>query len=709
MEKYGTVFLRQTFAYTGLFVPLGVACWKAERMGERCMIDGQLLHGGDYNPEQWLEYPEILEEDVALMKEANVNCVTLGVFSWAALEPEEGTYDFGWLEEVIGRLGAEGIQTILATPSGAMPHWLTAKYPEAMQVQENGHRNRPGRRHNFCYTSPVLRQKVMEIDGELASRFGRHPSVILWHVSNELGGNSGDGACHCPLCQEAFRKWLQGRYGTLDRLNHAWWNRFWSHTYTDWGQIHSPTADGESLSPSLNLDWKRFVTDQMADFCRTETDVLRRYSSLPVTTNFMDFFKNLNYQKLHQCMDFVSWDNYPNWHSQKDEVPVAVRAAANHSLMRSLKKKPFLLMESTPTCVNWRKYNPVKRPGMHMLSSMQAIAYGSASVQYFQWRQGRGAYEKFHGAVLGHKNSSRTRAFREVAQVGRRLQKLSAPVLGTVNRPEAAIVFDWENWWALEGMTGPRLDIDYVECVLSHYQIFWEMGIDVDFISMGDALKGYRIVCAPLNYMYQEGYADRVRAYVAEGGCYVTTYFSGIADDTDLCFIGKHPLEDVLGVVQEEMDAPGKDFANWTEYRAKTYTLGTLREVVQPLEGTRALAVYGTDYCKGMPVLTSHPYHKGSCYYLAAQTGIDFLRDFYRDILEERKIDNPLGVPLPYGVTATRRRGCQNDLVFLMNFTDWEVELKGNGIWKDVESGRLYCGNIPLGGYGCLVLRPARN
>jgi len=653
------------------------------------MIEGKILHGGDYNPEQWLDSPEVLEEDIALMKAAKVNCVTLGVFSWAMLEPEENVYDFEWLEGIMNKLYENGIQVILATPSGAMPHWLTAKYPEVMQVSEDGKRNLPGRRHNFCYTSPVMRQKIQKLDEELSKRFGQHDAVILWHISNELGGNFGDGACHCEQCQKAFQGWLQKKYGTLDRLNHAWWGRFWSHVYTDWEQIHSPAPHGECLVHGLKLDWRRFVTDQMTDFCEAEIEAVRKYSSLAVTTNFMDFFKNLNYQRLGRCLDLISWDNYPQWHMSRDEVPAAVRAAANHSLMRSLKKQPFLMMESTPSCVNWRPVNPVKRPGMHMLSSMQAIAHGSDSVQYFQWRKGRGSYEKFHGAVLDHKNGSNTRTFREVSEVGARLNSLKDHIKGSLNHPKAAIVFDWENWWALEDAAGPRLDMDYVSEVLQHYQMFWESGIEADFISMEEELGSYALVCAPFNYLYRQGYADRVRRYVEEGGCYVTTCFSGLVDDTDLCFTGTHPLEDVLGVIQEEIDAPGDDFSNSFLYEGRRFAVGHLREVCHTLENTQILAVYETDYYAGFPAVTKNHFGKGKSLYMAAQAEPDFLRAFYGKLFKELGLVNALGISLPYGVTTAKREGEEN-LVFVMNFNHEPVKLEGIGVWKDAYTGTRY-------------------
>lgn len=257
-----------------------------------------------------------------------------------------------------------------------------------------------------------------------------------------------------------------------------------------------------------------------------------------------------------------------------------VYTSAGHALMRSLKREPFLLMESTPSSVSWRSHNPLKRPGMHMLSSMQAVAHGADSVQYFQWRKSRGGYEKFHGAVVDHKNGSDTRTFREVTEVGKRLEHLSGGIKTFLNRAKAAIVFDWENWWAVEDTSGPRQDLDYVKCVTDHYRAFWECGLDVDFVSMDDDFSGYRLLAAPLNYTYKKGYSEKVRAFVEAGGTYVTTYFSGIVNETDLCFIGRHPLEDVLGVVSEEMDAPSKEFENCFDYNGKEYPAYTMCDIV---------------------------------------------------------------------------------------------------------------------------------
>lgn len=661
-----------------------------------------LLHGGDYNPDQWMDCQEVLEEDIRLMKKAGVNTVSLGIFGWAALEPEEGVYRYDWLEQIIDNLYANGIYTVLATPSAALPPWMTQKYEEVMQMRSNGVRNLPGKRHNFCYTSTVMREKIQQMDRRLAERFGRHPGVILWHISNELGGNFADGACYCSHCQRAFIKWLKEKYKTLDALNAAWWTSFWSHRYTDWEQIHAPGEHGENLLHGLNLDWKRFVTYQIVDFYKEEVNQIRAYSSIPVTTNMMGFFKELDYHKFAKDLDIVSWDAYPEWHSEEDEVDIAVWAAANHNVMRSMKKAPFLMMESTPSITNWKTNNIQKRLGMHELTSLQAIGLGSQSVQYFQWRKSRGSFEKFHGAVVGHTDHGDTRIFREVCRLGERLSAVSDDIYDTCNRPKVAIIFDWENWWALEDAAGPRIHMEYVATVLSHYKPFWTMGIDVDMIPMEYELDGYEMVIAPMNYMYKEGYVQKVDSFVKAGGTYVTTYWSGLVDNTDLCFTKQYPLENVMGVCCEEIDSPNEFYPNRVEYEGKMYAASNLCEILK-LKGAEVLAVYEKDYYGGTPAVTVNSYGKGKAYYVASRNEEKFQMDFYRRLAEECGIEKGLKSELPYGVSVAVRRG-KEDIFFVQNFNPAGVSVPLHGKFRDIETGEELGVVLRMEPYSCRML-----
>ena len=394
-----------------------------------------ILHGGDYNPDQWQDSPEILEEDMRLMKKAGCNEMSMGIFAWSTLEPEEGVFDFSFLDKAMDDIYKAGGRVILATPSGARPAWMAQKYSEVLRVCEDGIRNEFGARHNHCYTSPIYREKVRIINEKLAERYCEHPALIAWHISNEYGGE-----CHCPLCRAAFREWLKNKYGSLEKLNHEWWTKFWSHTFTDWEQIVPPGPLGDTGLHGLTLDWKRFVTYQTTDFMKEEIKAVRKYShNIPITSNLMGFYPGLDYRELSKELDFVSWDNYPEWQANSNDINTAKLAALTHDLMRSLKMQPFLMMESTPSLVNWQSYNKLKRPGVNELSSLQAIAHGSDSVLYFQWRKSRGSSEKFHGAVVDHEGSENTRVFREVAKLGKRLKGLDE-IVGTVTVSDAAIL-----------------------------------------------------------------------------------------------------------------------------------------------------------------------------------------------------------------------------------------------------------------------------
>ena len=456
----------------------------------------KLLHGGDYNPEQWLKRPDILAKDIDMLEESGCNVVSLGIFSWSTLEPEEGVFHFGWLQEIIDKLYKRGISTILATPSGARPKWMADKYPEILRVDETRHRALFGFRHNHCYTSPVYREKVHIINKKLAQEVATHPGVILWHISNEYGGE-----CHCPLCQEAFRNWLKEKYRTIENLNDKWCTTFWSHTYNSFDQIESPSKIGETQLHALNLDWKRFVTHQTADFIHHEIAALREGgSTLPTTANLMHYFGGLDYFKIAKEIDVVSWDTYPTWHKEA-VIDTAYDNGMCHDLMRSLKGKPFFQMESCPTSTNWQSVSKLKKPGMLFAQSMQAIAHGGEGALYFQIRQSRGASEKFHGAVIDHYGGNDTRVFKEVSRVGETLKEIRE-LAGTTVNSSVAMLYDWDSQWAMEDSQGPRnKGLHYLEAMLKFYRGFRKQGVNVDVIDMTCELDKYKVLALPMVYM----------------------------------------------------------------------------------------------------------------------------------------------------------------------------------------------------------------
>ena len=442
----------------------------------------KVLYGGDYNPEQWPE--EIWEEDMRLFKLAGIDEVTLNVFSWAALQPSEDTYNFEKLDKIMDLVEANGLKVFLATSTAAHPAWMAKRHPDILRTEFSGMKRKFGSRHNSCQNSPTYQKYSVLLAKKLAERYGERECVIGWHICNEYGGE-----CYCENCEKQFRVWLKKKYGTIEEVNKAWDTSFWGHTFYDWDEIVLPNMLSEHFEPDrttfqgISLDYRRFNSEGMLKCYQAEAAAIR--SVVPdakITTNLMGFYKPLDYQMWAKSMDFISWDNYP-----ANEDPYS-RIAMNHDLMRGIKGgQPFVLMEQTPSVTNWLAYNALKRPGVMRLWSYQAMAHGADAVLFFQMRRSIGACEKYHGAVIDHVGTENTRVFREISQLGKDLQQLGDKTLGARSRAKAAILVDWDNWWAIEYSAGPSRDLKYLDEVFLYYRALEEQNYAVDIIGVEES------------------------------------------------------------------------------------------------------------------------------------------------------------------------------------------------------------------------------
>lgn len=624
----------------------------------------RILYGGDYNPNQWPK--EIWDEDMRLFKEAHINSATINVFSWAKIQPSEHEYYFDELDEMIEMLTKENYDIVLATSTAALPAWMFKKYPEVARVDYEGRKHQFGHRHNACPNSPVYQHFSRKLAGKLSERYGNNKNVTCWHINNEYSGE-----CHCENCTKAFRVWLKDKYHHIDALNEAWNMEFWGHTVYEWDEVVLPNAltegidDDKTSFAGISIDYRRFISDSILDNFKAERDAIREFSPQAlITTNLMGTYKMLDYFKWAKEMDIISWDNYPAYDTPWSMV------AMNHDLMRGLKNQPFMLMEQTPSQQNWQPYNSLKKPGQMRAQSYQTIAHGADTIQFFQLRRSKGACEKFHGAVIEHVGSGDTRVFRETKALGAELASLGDEILGTSNDSQVGIIFDWENYWALEYTSGPNKDLKYVDQIHQYYQYFYEKNISVDMIPIDGDFSKYRIVVAPVLYMVKEGLQEKLETYVSKGGTLVTGFMSGIVDQSDNVHLGGYPgpLRNLAGIWVEEIDALAPEHCNTLHlFDGTDSTCRLLCDIIH-LEGAVSLSDYTSNFYASTPAVTKNIFGEGTVFYIGTQLEKDALGKILNEAIVNARV-TPI-MDADTRLEIVKRTSETNDYYFILNLTE---------------------------------------
>ncbi|MFC8734298.1 beta-galactosidase [Luteimicrobium sp. NPDC057192] len=658
--------------------------------------------GGDYNPEQWPR--TVWDEDWWAFEKASIDTVTLGVFAWSFLQPDEDTYDFTRLDEIVAEAVAHDATIVLATATGAMPPWLAHRYPEVNRTDFEGRHHVYGQRHNFCPSSPVFRRLSVALAGRIAERYAGTDGLVAWHVGNEYGG-----ACYCDHCAAAFRVWLRERYGTLERLNDAWNATFWSHLFSDWEEVVPPNALSEhwrgphhTAFQGITLDYRRFMSDQLLACYRAEKDAIRAVDPVtPVTTNFMGIYQPIDYHRWAPHLDLASWDNYPPGMREH------ARMALAHDLMRGLKDgAPFWLMEQTPTITASRDVNPVKRPGVMRLWTWQAVAHGADAALFFQMRQSRGACEKYHGAVLDHAGRTDTRAFREVAGLGAELATLGDAVVGARTPARVALVFDWDSWWAVEMTDGFNRHVSYVQTVLQYYRALWQANVGVDVVPVTADLSGYDVVVAPLLHLLKGDVAARLEDVARRGGSVVSTFYAGRVDEDDNAYLmdAPGPLGALFGLRVDETDSAEPGVANPVTLRSPgsaaddgaaslVADAGLVFEVVVP-QGAEVVGTYGSDFYAGTSAVTRNTFGSGDGWYVA--TGLDDAGVGWvvGQVLDRHRLVGPYADVPDLEVAVRERDGVRT--AFLLHHGTGAVEVPAYTAGTDLLTGREVRRGDPL-------------
>ena len=642
-----------------------------------------VVYGADYNPEQWDR--ATWAADLELMRQAGVNLVNVGIFSWAELEPCLGEYRFEWLDDVLDALAAAGIFVNLANATATPPPWFSTCYPEALPVLADGSRLWPGARQAFCPSSPVYREHALRITRLIAERYAEHPALVMWHVSNEIGGRNA--LCYCDESAAAFRKWLEVRYGTLDELNRAWGTTFWGQRYSEWTQLLPPRRAPTFGNPTHDLDFRRFSSDACLDIYRAERDAIRAVTpDIPVTTNIIPNHRDLDYWRWAPEVDVIAADHYLKAHDPEAHIELALTADVARGLAAG---EPWMLMEHSTSAVNWQPRNIAKQPGEMIRNSLQHVARGADSVMFFQWRASRFGAEKYHSAMVPHAGTD-SKVWKEVVELGGILSRLH-DVVETTLEADVALIFDYESRWALETGSHPTVDVTYLDRVAPLYRATWDSGITVDVVSPDAELTGYKMVLVPSLYITRESTAARIDQFVTAGGHAIVTYMSGIVDEYLHIHPGPHPgaMRDWLGVWVEEFFPlrAGEQVGLDDDSQVEVWT-----EMLR-LDGATPVTTYKDGPLPGVPAVTRHDHGEGTVWYMATRLEDDATARLVNQALKVAGIKPPIPmVTAPSGLEVTRRRGDSGCFLFLINHGSETAHVlaKGHDLVADTAiNGRL--------------------
>lgn len=611
-----------------------------------------LWYGGDYNPEQWPK--ATWDEDVQLMTRAGVTVATVNVFSWAELEPRDGEFEFGRLDDVLAKLDEAGIRVDLATATASPPAWLSHAHPETLPTTADGVTLWPGSRQHYSASSPVYRRYAARLVRKIAERYGEHPAVTAWHVGNEFANNNARD--YGDIAAESFRGWLREKYTDIVGLNAAWGTSFWSQRFGSFEEVLPPRSTPTFGNPGHLLDFDRFSSDEHLACFLAEAEILRELSpGIPITTNFMGFFKGVDYWKWAEHVDFISDDSYPDPADPASHID----AAMSRDLMRSLGGgAPWILMEQATSAVNWRRTNARKGPGLMRALSLQAVARGADGVMFFQWRQSVQGAEKFHSAMLPVQGAEH-RIFREVTALGAELAVLGTVEGSRVDSARVAIVLDWQSWWSIEQQALPAT-VDYIDGIRTWYRELYRHGVLVEFIRPGTDLSAYELVIVPSLFVATSDTIASLSRYAERGGTLIVTYLTAITDEnaafTTGGFLGS--LAGVLGIRIEE-------FAPEAFGYAEVITATDADVIVRVAEGPLS----------GEPLITRRSHGTGEAWYVAGHLESDQRKQLIERVLAVTGQSAAAEPIVPEGVEIVRR----GDAVFAINFSNQTVTVPVTG------------------------------
>jgi len=651
-----------------------------------------LLLGAAWYPEQWPQSQ--WDADLSRMEAAHINLVRIGEFAWSTMEPLEGQFRFEWLDRAIALAEKHHICVVLGTPTATPPAWLTAKYPETLRVDENGVRAEHGNRQQFSFTSARYRVFAHEIAEKMAERYGHNPNVVGWQLDNEYAQVSFD-----PETKARFHDWLRKKYGSIENLNNHWTTAYWSQTYDNFDEV---PVRAEKENPGLLLDWKRFVSDTWKSYSENQIAAIRPHADKRqfITTNTMGWFAGFDEYVVHSNLDIAAWDDYTG-----SEHYDYFDNGARHDLTRGYKNKNFWVMETQPGFVNWNRVNSSLARGEVRDMAWQAVGHGADAVEYWQWRSALNGQEEYHGVLVGA-DGAPVPVYAEVQQVGEEFAKVGKALAGTSPQSSVALINDYDSRWAIDFQRHSG-NFDPVAEMVAFYKPLRDQAQAVDVISAHAPLAGYKLIVAPALNVLSKDVADRLLAYVEQGGNLVLGPRSGMKDEYNALNVQRQPgpLVPALGGRVEQFYALEGKAPVEGDLGTGTASVWAEQLGVQAPD-VRVLARYGASngWLDNQPAVITRKMGKGSITYVGTWLDDALLAKLTSVLLKQSGVE-PIVPHAPDGVEVCLRTGKRNSVLILINHNKADVAVTLPRAMTDLlAGGQTELKSVALAGYGVAVL-----
>jgi beta-galactosidase len=653
-----------------------------------------ILVGTDWYPEQWPE--SRWEDDLKLMEAAHIKVVRLAEFAWSSMEPSEARYEFDWLERAIALAAKHHIVSVLGTPTGGPPAWLTQKYPDTLRIDEEGRRANHGMRAHGSVSSPRYREFCRKIAVQMALRFGHNPNVAGWQIDNEegYGWMSFD-----DLTRRSFQEFLQGKYQTLDRLNAEWTTTYWSQTYDNWNEIPIPVPLHDH-NPGLELEWRRFVTKTWNDYLKNQGDAIRAHADPRqfVTLNYMGFYEEFDHYVLSRWLTFASWDDYVgSGHVDPDSNGLT------HDLTRGFKQENFWVIETQPGAVNWADVNNFLNKGEVRAMAWQAIAHGADDVSYWQWRSALNGQEQYHGTLVGP-DGTPVPLYEEIAQLGREFETVQESFRGTRVESQVALLNSYDSRWAID-LQKHTQKYDYVDVLKGYYRELRKLAQSVDVISPAVPLDGYKLVVAPDLNVLPKDLAEHLLKYARNGGHLVLGPRSGMKNEHNTLLTQRQPgyLAEPLGSRVEQYYALEKNVPVTGTFGAGEATIWA-EQMKALAPDAQVLMRYGKSngWLDDQPAVITRSYGKGRLTYIGAILDDKLMAAAAEWMVKDSGVPPVFG-PVPDGVEVSRRVGNGKQAFVVINFAPESRRIKLPRVMKSLLAEH-HGDSIELPTYGVEVL-----